>query len=146
MRRRVQASEPLFLPGDDTRYWYFLEAGCLRVFAPGGEGRGSLAPLLGPGMFFSFGSGGSHELVCKAAEPSMVICLDRRQVASLARYDRTVAELLKDAARWELELTPHCAHERAARSRPNISERRRRGAHDNPFRALNFRGERAAPI
>jgi CRP-like cAMP-binding protein len=48
MRRRVHASEPLFLPGDDTRYWYFVETGCLRVFAPGAERRASLAQLLGP--------------------------------------------------------------------------------------------------
>ena len=116
MRRHVRASEPLFLPGDDARYWYFLEAGSLWIFAPGAEGIGSRAPLLSPDAFFSFGSGGRHELVCRAVEASTVICFDRRQVESQARHDHALEELLKDTARWELELTLWCTSNRLARS------------------------------
>jgi len=116
MRRHVRASEPLFLHGDDARYWYFLEAGSLRIFAPGADGVGSRAPLLRPAAFFSFGSGGRHELVCRAVEASTVICFDRRQVESQARHDHALEELLKDTARWELELTLCCASDRLARS------------------------------
>ena len=105
VRRPVRASEPLFLPGDCTRYWFFLEAGCLRVFAPGAEGRGSPASVIGPGTFFCFGSGGRHELVCKAMEASTVICLDRRHLESQARNDHALQQLLKEAARWELGLS-----------------------------------------
>jgi CRP-like cAMP-binding protein len=130
VRRRVHALEPLFLPGDDTRYWYLLEAGCLRVFAPG---RGSVAPLLGPGKFFSFGSGGRHELVCEAVEASTVVCLAWRKVESLARHDPTLAQLLRNAARWELELTFQCAAaavsrrvERVARPPLRTADRYRR--------------------
>jgi CRP-like cAMP-binding protein len=144
MRRRVHASEPLFLPGDDTRYWYFLEVGCLLVSAPGAERRGSLA-VLGAGTFFSFGGGGRHELVCKAVEASTVICLDRRQVESLARHDHALQKLLRDAAGWELELTLRRASERAVRSRAKMTERRPRRVHDNPYRVLDFRGEQAVP-
>ena len=94
VRRRVHASEFLFVPGDHARYWYLLEGGCLRVFVPGADGRGSASPMLGPANFFSFASGGRHELVCEAVEASTVICFDRRKAEALARYDPALAKLL----------------------------------------------------
>jgi CRP-like cAMP-binding protein len=109
VRRRVHAGAFLFLPGDRARYWYFLEAGCLRVFAPGADQRGSPAPLLGPASFFSFGSGGHHELVCEAIEASTVVCFDRRKVEGLAHHDPALVRLLENAARYELTLTLRCA-------------------------------------
>jgi CRP-like cAMP-binding protein len=109
VRRRVHASEFLFLPGDHARYWYLLEEGCLRVFAPGADGRGSLVPMLGPANFFSFGSGGRHELVCEAVVASTVICFDRRKVEGWTRHDPALATLLEKAARYELTLTRRCA-------------------------------------
>jgi hypothetical protein len=134
VRRPVHASAPLFLPGDDTRYWFFLEAGFLHVFPAGGERRTPPPSVLGPGTLFSFGSGGRHELVCKAVEASTVICLDRRHVESLARHDHALQKVLMDAARWELELTERCAGKRALGSRAKVSERRRLRTHDNPYR------------
>jgi CRP-like cAMP-binding protein len=142
VRRRVHGGEPLFLPVDATRYWYFLEAGSLRVFRPEAEGEGTLVTLLGPGKFFSFDSGGRYELGCEAMEASTVICLDRRKVDRLARQDPALAELLKIAARGELELTLQSATgaanrrlERVARRRAEMDERRPRHNHERPLRA-----------
>jgi CRP-like cAMP-binding protein len=142
VRRRVHASEPLFLPGDAARYWYFLEAGSMRVFHPEAEGRSTLVALVGPGKFFSFGSGGRYELACEAIEASAVICLDRRKVDRLAHHDLTLAELLKIAARGELELALLSATgaanrrlERVARRRAEMDERRPWHNHERLLRA-----------
>jgi hypothetical protein len=146
VRRPVHASEPLFLPGDATRYWYFLEAGCLHVFPPGGERQTPPPSVVGPGTFFSFGSGGRHELVCKAVEASTVICLYRRQVERLARHDHALQKVLVDAARWELEFAVRYAGKSAIGSRAKVSERRRLRTHDNPYRVVDVRDHCANPI
>jgi CRP-like cAMP-binding protein len=134
VRRRVHASEFLFVPGDHARYWYFLEGGCLRVFAPGGDGRVSLAPLLGPANFFSFASGGRHELVCEAVEASTVICFDRRKVEGLARHDTALARLLEKAARYELTLTLRCA----TVAEGECTRKRRSARRKHSWEALGF--------
>ncbi len=102
VRRKLVRGNILFSKGDRARFWYFLEAGTL-VLDPPETAPSNSSTTLRRGEFFSLSAGDERIATCRALDDATVICIDLREVESMAARNASFGEFLRKAVSRELD-------------------------------------------